>query len=289
MTPVMSASEFWRNFKPDAPDMKLNVDSGKELVIDFQDLLVQGAVDKDRNSPTDGILDKVPAQRGWALKLLTTRPKNGSLHFTPDMTGLVYKSRSQYIGPDCFNYRLSNGTQVSDFARVDIDVKDSLYYQIMAYKKGTKFKLSATPHFAPDSVHPKRVLFKWYLVGPMASVENGVTRIRQGTILLAQTKYVLEHLMWEWRYVSNIISQYQTIDVDGTTDANLVGLLGDTPLPYKPTGNALDIRLDVECYDTDLIENDTYHAVPYYTGSTLVSDLYGESWTTSGNLYPWGL
>lgn len=289
MTPVLCAAEFWRNFKPRAPDMKVTVKAGHEVTIAFDAILVQGATDENNFSPTEGILDKVSAQRGWALQLLTTRPKNGSLRFTSDMTGLIYKPRNQYLGPDCFNYRLSNGTQVSDFARVDLEVIDSMYYAIKAYKWNGKFKLSASPHFAPDSKRPTRVLFKWYLVGPMAFVENGVTRIRESEKLLAATKYVRVYVMWTNDHVTNIVQQYQTIEVNGDTDAGLVGLLGDTQLPYRPTGNALDIRLDVECYDTPLIEKNGWYATPYFVGSTLLSDVYGEAWSTSGNIYPWGL
>jgi hypothetical protein len=99
----------------------------------------------------------------------------------------------------------------------------------------------------------------------------------------------MDYDMWSQDHVTNIVQQYQTIEVNGDTDAGLVGLLGDTKLPYRPTGNALDIRLDVECYATSLIEEYGKYATPYFVGSTLLSDVYGTAWSASGNIYPWGI
>ena len=52
MTPVLCAAEFWRNFKPIAPDMKVNVKAGHEVTIAFDAILVQGATDENSFSPT---------------------------------------------------------------------------------------------------------------------------------------------------------------------------------------------------------------------------------------------
>ena len=47
MTPVLCAAEFWRNFKPRAPDMKVTVKAGHEVTIAFDAILVQGATDEN--------------------------------------------------------------------------------------------------------------------------------------------------------------------------------------------------------------------------------------------------
>ena len=58
--------DYWRNDVPVAPELTLETPNNVDFEIPLRDMIIQGARDFDTSvSPSEGVLDKVPVQRGW--------------------------------------------------------------------------------------------------------------------------------------------------------------------------------------------------------------------------------
>lgn len=117
------ASDFWRDHKSFAPDFEIEVTAGQPYYIDLSKYLIQGARDIETNrSPDPNVIEKIPMQRGWRLDVELKPPSSGSVKMSTYLTGIVYTPNPDFVGEDCFNYQLNNGTQKSNYGRISIKV-----------------------------------------------------------------------------------------------------------------------------------------------------------------------
>lgn len=117
------ASDLWRNHKCFAPDFEISVESGKEYFIDLSAYLIQGARDIETSaSPDKEVLARLPTQRGWRLEVELKKPSSGLVRMSTYLDGIVYVPAPGFVGEDCFNYQLTNGSQKSDYGTVLVTV-----------------------------------------------------------------------------------------------------------------------------------------------------------------------
>lgn len=118
------ASDLWRNHKSFAPDFEIVVSAGSEHFIDLRGYLIQGARDiKTNRSPDPEVISRIPTQRGWRLDVELKQPSSGTVRMSPYLDGIVYTPDQGFIGEDCFNYQLTNGSQKSNYGTVLITVE----------------------------------------------------------------------------------------------------------------------------------------------------------------------
>lgn len=287
MNPNINATEFWRDFVPNAPDYTLTVRSGQEKELDLTPILIQGARDDDGHSPTDGVLDKVEAQRGWFLQIVPTSAQNGRVRVADDKMGISYKPRGEFIGEDCFNYRLSNGSQISAFGKVKVEVVDFFHYipQIARLTDG-RLRFMMNAHIPKGEKFPTRVILNWYWKGPYAHEENGVTRIREGERQFYSTYYIDEsYISGGWLIpITRIINQGTVWVGLPDTDAGLKGYVEDSAIEYVPKNVAHKLVVRASLYGVTYVTA----SHPYEIVEMDITDRYGLNWSESGNIYPWG-
>ena len=120
----MYAADMWRNHKSLAPDFEITVSAGTEYFIDLRDYLIQGARDIETNrSPDPEVIARVQAQRGWRFDVELKRPKFGTARLSTYLDGIVYVPAPDFVGEDCFNYQLNNGSQKSNYGTVLVTVE----------------------------------------------------------------------------------------------------------------------------------------------------------------------
>lgn len=288
MNPNINATEFWRDFVPNAPDYTLTVRSGQEKELDLTPILIQGARDDDGHSPTDGVLDKVEAQRGWFLQIVPTSAQNGRVRVADDKRGISYKPRGEFLGEDCFNYRLSNGSQISAFGKVKVEVVDFFHFiPLLARLNDGRIRFMMNSHVPKGEKYPVRVLLSWYWKGPYLSVEDGVNRIREQERLFYSTYYYDDPIRftgWGIVYVSRIINAGTVWVGLPDTDKGLKGYVEDSAIEYVPTGDAHRLIVKAALYKVDYVTP----AHPYEIVEMDITERYGTRWWESGNIYPWG-
>jgi hypothetical protein len=99
------------------------VESGKEYFIDLSAYLIQGARDIVTSaSPDKEVLARLPTQRGWRLEVELKKPSSGIVRMSTYLDGIVYEPFLGFVGEDCFNYQLTNGSQKSDYGTVLVTV-----------------------------------------------------------------------------------------------------------------------------------------------------------------------
>jgi len=161
-----SILDYWRNFTPEAEDIYIEAFSGVETFIDLKHLLLQGAKDfYDFTSPSNGVLDAVPVQRGWLLEPVhTAEPLFGKIvdGWTP--YGFTYQSYYRYLGADCFNYILTNGMQESRVGKIIVNVVPTYDVKVKIYNRGIDRFYFSTEVTEPSGV-PASVAksFYWYV------------------------------------------------------------------------------------------------------------------------------
>lgn len=273
--------DYWRNFKPRAPDLRIELRKKVRTELDISDLLIQGArAEDDIHSPTPGVLDLVSAQRGWRLNVLIKQPSHGISQLSQDRTKLVYTPGLGFSGLDCFNYQLANGTQLSDFGKVEVIFLDSFYVEFkVSAKSNGKYKFEATPHWPLDKVTPKLFFLRWYWVGPYVDMSTGVSRVKTQKRLAYYTLV---------KAVTNAKGEEEMYIVDdGTTftatppDDNISGYAGDTNIPYQPTGNKHQLILEADAFTEIVLPTSKK---PIDTTVTDIADIYGKRWWESGNI-----
>lgn len=171
------ASDYWRHYIPVAPDIDITVVVGNEAFIDLRPYIMQGARDFfTQNSPDPLVIpDRVPSQRGWRLDyILSVPPRKGKVTNDVFKNGFIYTpDRSAGNNTDCFNYQFSNGTQLSNFGRVNINIIKSfdVIWDIEAFRRDAVTGISPAefamkiavvpthPSFRLGSVHG----YKWYV------------------------------------------------------------------------------------------------------------------------------
>lgn len=173
--------DYWRNYKPYAPDLEWVITDQNTRTLDLNDLIIQGARDEQDRSPTTGILNKVPAQRGWrCTPVIVGQPSNGIVRVNSTFDGFEYEPKPGYIGFDCFNYVITNGTQQSDIGKVTVDVREWYKHKVIAIRKSENMN---THEFIlekdfPEGLPPIHMqTFEWTYSTLEQRLVNGVMRV----------------------------------------------------------------------------------------------------------------
>jgi len=295
--------DYWRNYKPLAPNQRIEVRNSGSSTIDILKI-IQGARDEETlHSPTEGVLDKVPVQRGWRLKAIKVNdPLVGTVDLNYHADQFIYNPRSGYVGLDCFDYIVTNGTQQSDSGTITLDVIQWYTYQLLIYRRNaqkTYHRFTANPFMktAPGQTPLKSIKyveFAWYYNQYIAETgSDGVVRIykRRTLVQATQSNYTLYDS--GQAYAPVILNAAKEITMYSYFDDSLgEGFDGDLNIPFVPRRTQGDIELDITLYTE---ERTVY--VPIYgknitqvdltkpiTLNYRVSDIYGQKWWDSGNI-----
>lgn len=264
MIPAAVELDWWRNFKPLVPEtLSIKGKVGTEIAIDLRPYLLQGARDADGDSPTAEVLDKVPVQRGWRLMpLLLNQPEYGTCRLSDDKLSLLYVPSSNFIGSDCFNFRLTNGTQSSDVCQVQVEVEDyyRVWFDIYSVSQDD-FVFRARTKFPANEKKPYTYGFVWYYTRPVA-VWN---EVRQAYEIFEQESIVQQSQIWYDGLTSSLnplVLRRDRLAMSCPTDNNLRGFDGTSNRLYQPKGTRGSIRLEMRVYlDTFwyyVLENRSY-------------------------------
>lgn len=294
--------DYWRNYKPIAPNLTIPVRNSGTSEITLEQIL-QGARDElTGHSPTDGILDKVPAQRGWRLAAIKINdPTVGTVDLNSFNDAFLYRPRSGYVGPDCFDYVLTNGTQQSDAGRIMLDVYQWYTFQMLVYRKNTqktyhRFTAYPTNQYAAGQGELPPVKFTeitWYYNQYRAETVNGVTRIYKRRIVMGSTYANYTAYYNRQVYAPTLYNQCNEITAYTYFDDSLgQGFDADFSHPYVPKYSQGDIEIDIKLY-TEEKTVWSYYLNRYITQVDLdrptvleyrLSDIYGKKWWDSGNI-----
>lgn len=295
--------DYWRNYKPIAPNLTIRVRNSGDTEITLEQIL-QGARDElTGHSPTEGVLDKVPAQRGWRLAAIkVSDPLLGNVRLNYFSDAFIYSPRSGYVGGDCFTYILTNGTQQSDSGTITLDVYQWYTYQILLYRLNTQktyHRFTAYPFmkYAPGQEQLKPVKFTeitWFYNQYRAEQDSkGVTRIYKRRVVWQRT--VADYTSYYNRivYAPTIYNQSNEVRAYTYFDDTLgQGFDGDYNHPFVPKNSQGDVELEIRLY-TEEKTVWSYALNRYITQVDLdrptilnyrVSDIYGKQWWDSGNV-----
>lgn len=295
--------DYWRNYKPIAPNLTIRVKNSGKTELTLEKIL-QGARDEvTGHSPTDGVLDKVLAQRGWRLSAIKVNdPMVGNVDLNYFNDAFIYNPRSGYVGTDCFAYILTNGTQQSDAGTITLDVYQWYTYQILLYRLNTektyhRFTAKSFMRYAPGQAPLKPVKFaqiNWYYNQYRAETDaKGVTRIYKRRTLMQST--VADYTAYYNRlvYAPTVLNTAEEIRAYTYFDDTLgQGFDGDYNNPFVPKHSQGDIELDINLYTEEKtvwspqqqryivqVDLDQPIALTYR-----LSDIYGKKWWDSGNV-----
>lgn len=242
--------DWWRNFKAYAPEVIEVVGrENTEIFVELKEYLLQGARDWDGISPTEGVLDKVPMQRGWRLEpLLMNQPQLGTVRIADDRQGIVYIPQSDFLGDECVNIRLSNGTQVTD--PIQIHIKVEKYYKAWfdIYKRTGDFFVFKSYYDLNVASFPKPyfVSLVWWLDAPVAIYDE---RRRANEV------HVVRRKLKETQYGPNMVHQFipthsnpTRIEVPLPFDDNLVGFDGTSERLYLPKHTRGKVMLETRLH-----------------------------------------
>jgi hypothetical protein len=295
--------DYWRNYKPLAQNLSVRVKNSGQTEISLEKIL-QGARDElTGHSPTEGVLDKVPAQRGWRLAAIKVNdPTVGTVTLNSFNDAFLYSPRSGYVGPDCFDYILTNGTQQSDAGRIMLDVYQWYTFQMLVYRKNTQktyHRFTAYPFmkYAPGQETLKPVKFTeiaWYYNQYRAETDaKGVKRIYKRRIAMGSTYADYTSYYNRQVYAPTIYNQANEISAYTYFDDSLgEGFDGDFNHPFIPKNSQGDIEIEIKLYTEDITVW-SYYLNRYITQVDLnqptvleyrLSDIYGKKWWDSGNI-----
>ena len=294
----MVSAESWRDFISEAPDYELEIYSGVPFYLDLQDLLVQGAVSFDGESPIpdtseeagggDPLLYEVENTplRGWRYApTVIEKPTNGKVDFSRDKRGWTITSEQGYVGKDCFNYFLTNDFQASNFGKVNLTVlpwyemEVEVDFDPVANKY--RFRGSVTTPEGADA--PIFLRWLWQFRGPNPYGPNG--DLDRGIYYsFDSTKYVYRY---SGRYRNPYIvvtdvgddSGWIHVDTDSIADGAKDPTTG---LPYSAKNALQEILITVDI----ILEGRA--TLPHFTGKrytlvkTLAELLHVENWEDSG-------
>lgn len=239
--------EAWRPFIAEAPDYEQTIPAGDSLRIDLTDILRQGAVDiTDFHSPLDETKDPYfynadIAKRGWYYDVAVIgQPKFGSVTMDEHKQGFLYKSDSDFIGEDCFNYILTNGKQISNTGKVIIDVTENYTLHIVVDVNSNgqyRFKASVS---TPEGADPiSKIFYRWYYLGPMLDA---------GEVVLGKQQFYSTRIRGRYNGLATIYSVIDPGNVWGygtpRHETDFEGIIDSrTGLPFVPIDRFNDIEV----------------------------------------------
>lgn len=283
--------DYWRNYKPVVPEtIPLKARQFTETKLDLRPYIVQGAREPDGVSPSPDVLDKVPVQRGWRLSpLILNQPEYGKVRLSDDQETLIFTPHDDFLGEDCFNIRLTNGTQQSDAVRVMIEVVKYLRVWMTIYKKGADTFIFRENHEWPKGVADLKVPYcytlRWYWTRPVAKWNEA----RQANEIHQVKTLILASSWWfYWMTFMPIITLNNRLELNMPTDENLRGFDGNTSRLYQPTGERGIITLECDTfseYATHYGYGGSYNYVDMSRPVTIKTET-PPNWWESGNILP---
>lgn len=287
--------DYWRNYVPNAPDLTYDVSNFDATTIDLRDIVIQGSGTPDGHSPTPGVLERIPTQRGWRCTMqIVSPPTKGTAFMNLQGDELTYVPRSGLQGIDCLNYVLSNGTQKSGQGRIFLNLSNRYRWKVLitrlrADQKLHRFILQSMHAAGMPAIQYLEVI--WYLNGPMERKDaNGVNRVYNLREQVAATKA---------DYIPYINKETVTpVIIDSATDVKIwtdfdndfaPAFNGSSGEPYSPKFIQPDVEIEFLVY-TELkavTGAEITHQVDLDRPTRLLyrlSDLYGTAWWESGNI-----
>lgn len=294
--------DFWRNDVPVAPPLTFETPNNVVFEIPLRSIIIQGARDFETSeSPSQGVLDKVPAQRGWRLTpIIVSEPLHGTVRLSADKETLLYKPLAGFVGQDCFAYAVTNGYQQSVVNNITINCRRGYEYSLNVFRRNsarTQHRMVVAPAFDfSESGLPTVYLLeaKWYYNQYAAVADGKITRIKKKRTLIGNTTWNQSFYDQVRAFAPTILNSGLTQTVNTYFDDTLPsGLLEDTAQVFKPQGLAGDVEIELRLYTetketpllTDIHKTLTQVDLNKYIEVKFsVRERYGIRWTESGNI-----
>ena len=280
--------DYWRHFEPVAPTITVQTFKNVDTEINLRDIFVQGAQDFYTGEPDPAVIQAIGAQRGWLLNwFIAHAPQNGIIVNSDKSTGFTYRSKYDYIGPDCCTYYTHIGAQRSAAGRIEIDVQDYYSAKINVYRysqtpNSVNFLYEAQP-FLIGGANPTTswvVLHRWYFLKPR----------RYNDPLTGQQTIVVEQEFFHGSVFDN--TNYQMLDPGRVTDPlsqswpdpYYQGFLAGTNDVYVQPEGPWPVILETEFHTQPIYEGGNFTGEweqNYYTSTDIRTQL-GDRWWESG-------
>ncbi|AXG67509.1 hypothetical protein JA33_135 [Dickeya phage vB_DsoM_JA33] len=294
--------DYWRNDVPVAPALTLETPNNVDFEIPLRSIMIQGARDfKTSESPSEGVLDKVPVQRGWRLTLIPiSQPIHGSVKLSVDGESFIYTPLAGFVGQDCFAYAVTNGYQQSVVSNLTINCRRGYEYSLNVFRRNidrTQHRMVVAPAFDFDTMnlpHVHMVYAAWYYDQYREVKDGKVTRIKKQRTLIGNTSWNRSFYDQVLAFAPTILNSGLSMTVNTFFDDILAsGLLEDTAQTFKPQHLAGDVVIKLNLYTET--KQTPLPADPTKTFRQLdlnkfteieftVVERYGIRWTDSGNI-----
>ena len=281
MNPRTVVLDYWRNYMPAVPnEIEFSCRQAQPALLDLSQYLVQGARDFDTNlSPSPDVLDKVDVQRGWRCRpLLLNQPDTAMVRTVQN----GFEIECMESGEQCFNFRLTNGTQMSDVVKVLLNVEE--WYSVsakIAVADTDKYVFTAVPEFPSALRQPFAYTLHWYWDHKIEVTDPTVktTRVVDTTTVMQESTVIDQY-----RQFLPAIVKRPVLTAVLPTDAKLSGLDGKSSRIYQPTGTRGTIRCVCRLYlDSRQSFENTYLDLSKYTEVEYTTP---EKWWERGDIQP---
>lgn len=278
---------------------KLDIPDPKEP-ISYENLLLQGARHLETSESPNEFEYQLNPQRGWRLTFNDPiPPSNGKVGRTTFNDGFTYKSDNGFVGEDCFNYVLSNQTQMSDYGKIVLTVER--YYDIDFHIEEECLVEGSyafdTSLFIPEGyAAPLLYTLEWHLVRPYVSYNPETRREEyQEVDNMVSSTIVTQN---EYTGSTTIVEAATYLPFQKYPDDSAIEAYDpSTDKAYVPTGNKARVYVVLRVYlDTkNLVVQEGVDGEPdevvevtdldtFYEVEVDVSRQYGEKWWQSGNV-----
>ena len=282
MNPRTVVLDYWRNYMPAVPkEIEFSCRQAQPTLLDLSQYLVQGARDFDTNwSPSPDVLDKVDVQRGWRCRpLLLNQPDTAMVRTVQN----GFEIECMESGAQCFNFRLTNGTQMSDVVKVLLTISEwyALAVKIASSSNADTYVFTATPKFPAALRQPFAYTLHWYWDHKIEVTDPVVktTRVVDTTTVLQEST-----VMGHYGQFMPVIVKRPVLTAVLPTDDKLSGLDGKSSRIYQPTGTRGKIRCVCRLYfDTRQSFDYTYLDLSKYTEVEYTTP---EKWWERGDIQP---
>jgi hypothetical protein len=240
----------WRNFSAFAPDLVIKTKKNLPVEIDLSPYWVQGVTTPIKTED----IEKRGFQGGWLHNFIAMgEPTFGLLQPSYSAKGWKYYPGYDFIGVDCFNYVLNNGTQHSNIAKIQVVVQDWYSGTIQVRRKaGTnEFSYEGKVIIPAGLPKPTLISYRWYDIIPTVLYEGGRPFVYELPKFFFGTQYrVVEAGSCGWElevYDKGNITPWRVMN-----QTRVEGYLPGTSIPYIQGSGPYPVRLVVHFY-TDVI------------------------------------